>query len=208
MTRFTRRAALLALISTAIAAPMSAQTDSLLPHRGTWGAEAALFSHAGSLVRFSTPNRAWVLGLDIDVDHAKQTSSVASPLLEGRTSSSSFRGQFGHRWYVGTAGADARRLRATYGLGLSGGVAQGKGTTQTDFHYWSAGGYGELGATWFFTRHFSVGAVSLLQVEKKRNRATSLVILVPNGPSTPVSSTVDSWSVSGNLFRVLGAVYF
>ena len=203
MTRFNRTVSLFTLFAFAAAANLTAQTDSLVPHRGTWGAEMPMFITGGSLLRFTSPSTAWLAGLDINASG----QAHPSPLFNSG-SSSYVRGQLGHRWYTPVGDGEVAHLRATYGVGLIGLLGHNKNGDQSD-QVWNAGGYGEFGATWFFTRHLSLGAFGMLQGTwgKDRQRFT---ILPPSQatPATQVTETSTTWTVSANLVRVTAAVYF
>ena len=60
------------------------------------------------------------------------------------------------------------------------------------------GAYGELGATYFFSPHVSLGAAGELDVNATSDRSSS--------GSTELKD--HSWQVSGNLVRFMATVYF
>jgi hypothetical protein len=144
------------------------------------------------------------VGVDLSTFDRDQPSTGST--LGGTQSSSNFHGQLGHRWYRATAGGDRSRLRTILGVGLTGSATRNDYGDQ-EAELWSAGAYGEFGATWFFTRHLSLGGVSQLQAAKGREHITS-VALQPDQTRTLERATADTWSVSLNLVRVLAAVYF
>ncbi|HEX7019307.1 MAG TPA: hypothetical protein VF159_04820 [Gemmatimonadaceae bacterium] len=163
--------------------------DSLVPRAGAWGAEAAVLSTAGSLLRFTSPRRAWLAGLSFGVWHQDQSVGVAA-------SNFSVRGQLGTRWYHATMGD--RHLHNTVGLGLTGDLT-GVDFPDQSARQWDIGPYGELGETWFFTPHLSLGAIGLLQATVGRQNHTN---------SGAPDQTTKVWSVSGSLIRILAGVYF
>ena len=203
MTRFNRTVSLFTLLVFAAAAKLTAQTDSLVPHSGTWGAEMPVFVSGGSLLRFTSPRSAWLAGIDVNASGQTHPS-----VLFNSGSSSYFRGQLGHRWYKPVGDGDVAHLRATYGGASSALLGHNRNGDQSD-SVWNAGGYGEFGATWFFTRHLSLGAIGMLQGTwgKDRQRFT---ILPPSQatPATQVTETSTTWTVSADLVRVTAAVYF
>lgn len=180
------------------------QTDSLFPRRGAWGAEAIPISSGGAILRFASSHRAWVAGLDLSTAHASRPASTI--LSEAGSSSSYFRAQLGHRWYLDAVDDGGGHLRPTVGLGLTGAVSR---NDYGDYfqHQWTGGGYVEGGVTWFFSPHFSLGAVSQLQATTGRERQSQTSVII-NGATVQTTQTSSVWSVSANLTRVLGAVYF
>jgi hypothetical protein len=180
------------------------QRDSLLVHRGTWGAELAPISTGGALLLFTSPGSALIAGVDFSTAHDDRPTAPGT-FTRGSVTSN-LRAQLGLRWYLGTSGDTGRRLRPIVGLGAV--------STRTWFDFgddfdrqWTAGGYGEVGATWFFSPHFSLGAVSMVQATKGRER--QVVTTFPVGmPAVRTTQTTNVWSVSANLARVLAAVYF
>ena len=206
MTKLSRIIVLCTLVAPTISRPIAAQqTDSLFPHRGTWGAEFAPITTGGALLWFMSARSAWVAGLDLSTSHT-DLPTLDAVTITTSSSTSTLRVQLGHRWYRSVAGGNGRHLRPTVGLGVAG--------TMTRFdiadrfqHAWTAGGYGEVGAAWFFSPHFSLGAVSMLQATKGRQRQT-VTTIGPNLQPIQTTQTTNVWSVSANLARVLAAVYF
>lgn len=205
MTRLSRMVVLCTLAAPIVSQPIAAQQqDSLSPHRGTWGAELAPISTGGAVLVFMSPRSAWVAGLDFTTAHTDRPTAPGAITRGSQTSS--LRAQLGHRWYLGTAGDNGHGLRPIVGLGAV------STRTRFDFgddfdHAWTVGGYGEVGATWFFSPHFSVGTVGMFQASKGRER--QVVTNFPVGlPPVRTTQTTNVWSVSANLARVLAAVYF
>ena len=189
MKRIRVIAGLFGLLSLSTGRVAAAQSvDSLLPRAGTWGAEAAVVSTSGSLLRFTSPRRAWLAGLSFGITHQDQSSSIVSNF--------SVRGQLGTRWYHATKGD--RHLHNTVGLGLTGDL-NGLDFPGQSVRQWDVGPYGELGETWFFTPHLSLGAIGLLQATLGRQTHTN---------SGAPDQTTTVWSVSGSLIRILAGVYF
>lgn len=196
-------ASLVAVLSL-VATPLAAQaTDSLLPRAGTWGGEMVGLATSGSLLKFTSPHSAWLLGVDFNASH---TDGAKAPFQAMQPQSITFiNAQLGHRWYATAASVESGHLQTTYGLGLAGRFSRNAFGDQEN-RVWAAGGYGELGATWFFTRHLSLGAVGIVQALWGENRQ---VVNIFNG-TTEVSgvATTGTWSVNANVARVIAAVYF
>jgi hypothetical protein len=145
-----------------------------------------------------------VAGLDLTTAHSDLPTSTVVNVTTG-SSTSFFRAQLGHRWYLSTASDNGRHLRPIVGLGVVGTMSRFELGDSFD-HEWTAGGYGEVGATWFFSSHFSLGAVSMLQATKGRERQTATG-LSPDLQPIRTTQTTNVWSVSANLARVLASVY-
>src|SRR4051794_23202348 len=150
--RLTSRITILLVAFTAAAPTMHAQqtADPVMPRVGSWGAEAVVGTGLGAnVLRFSSPTAAWLAGLTFNV--SRQTDNLS--VFPGGTDQSGWFGfadaRLGRRWWRGERG---ERLRPLTGLGVLGGLS-----SNTGFQSWNAGGYGELGATYFFTPHLSLG---------------------------------------------------
>jgi hypothetical protein len=194
-----RSALATALLAAALLVPMpaahaQAALDSIAPRAGSWGGEAVYGGAPGaSLLYFSSPRAAWLAGLTFSVSH--ETADVTT--LPGATATESgytagVDARLGRRWWS----ADPRaRLRPLTGLGILGGL--------TSFQFgrtWSAGAYGELGATYFFSPHVSLGASGELAAGYGEDRfATGTV-----GPDR----VTTRWTLRGNLARIAAGVYF
>jgi hypothetical protein len=206
MTKLSRILVLCTLVAPTIPRPIAAQqTDSLFPHRGTWGAELAPLTTGGALLWFSSARSAWIGGLDLSFSH----SNLPTPdeiITATSSSTTTLRAQLGHRWYRSVAGDNGRHLRPTVGLGVAGTMSRLDIADRLQYA-WTAGGYGEVGAAWFFSPHISLGAVSMLQATMGRQRQTATTI-GPNLQPIQTTQTISVWSVSANLARVLAAVYF
>jgi len=183
--------------------PITAQQQDSLLHRGTWGAELAPISTGGAVFLFMSPRNALIAGLDYSTAHTDRPTAPGA--LTSGSLNSSFRAQLGLRWYLST-GDNNGRLRPIVGLGAVG--TRSRLDFGDDFdHQWTAGGYGEVGAMWFFSPHFSLGAVSRFQATK--GRESQAVTTFPVGlPPIRTTQTTNTWSVGANLARVLAAVYF
>jgi hypothetical protein len=188
-----RLTALLAAALLTAASTMHAQTtDPVMPRAGAWGAEAVYGGSASAnLLRFSSPTAAWLAGLSFNA--IRQTDDVS--IFPGSANQSNYLGSLdvrvGGRWWRGTAG---ERVRPLSGLGLLGGVSSGAG-----FQSWTAGGYGELGASYFFSPHLSLGATGEMAAGYIHDRFASGVA---------ADRITTRWFLRGNLVRVAAGVYF
>jgi hypothetical protein len=157
---------------------------------GSWGAELGYGSYNGaSLLYFPSRNRAWLLGASFNAISVSQVD----PYTGTRMTSSTDNGflAVGHRWYGGDA---ALQLRPVIGLGLRGGVGSAQSSRS-----WQAGGYGELGATYFFTPHLSLGALGEVDVMKTHERQD-------NTGYQPF--VTDQRYIQANLVHFTAGVYF
>jgi hypothetical protein len=182
-----------ALTAAAAAPTVHAQqvADPVMPRAGSWGAEAVFGSGVGAnVLRFSSSTAAWLAGLTFNVTH--QTDDLSA--LPGATDQSGWLGfgdaRLGRRWWRGERG---ERIRPLTGLGVLGGVSSGTGIQS-----WNAGGYGELGASYFVSPHVSLGATGELAAVYIRDRFLNL----------NAERTTTRWVVRGNLVRVNASVYF
>jgi hypothetical protein len=157
------------------------------PARGTWGVEAGSFGSA-SLLRFRSPTAAWLAGFSFELvdEERTSTSPAGSNTTEEKGYSVNLR--LGHRWYR-TA---TERLRPYTTLGFLVGTSTYIGDD------WMVGSGLDLGAAWFFSPHFSVGAEA----------GVSIVHMQGEDASGTFSWEVRRTIVSGSGFRMLAAVYF
>ncbi|MFL5607391.1 MAG: hypothetical protein ACJ8AD_13160 [Gemmatimonadaceae bacterium] len=174
-------------------AAAQAATDSIGPRRGTWGVEASYGSSASAtLLRFSSPRAAWMLGASFVI--GQETSDEPLDFVGNTTRSTHTLGivelRAGRRWWTGGLN---EAMRPFVGLGLGGRYANANRSRQT------AGSLiGELGATYFFGSHVSLGGAGELSFAWQRDRYQN----------TTGALTNDSWFVRSNLARLNAAVYF
>lgn len=154
------------------------------PVAGTWGAEARGFFGA-SVLKFTSPASAWLLGGAGHYVTESSTGAVGSSSSDEHVSASV---RLGYRRY---RHAD-RPLRPYTTLS-----AIGQFYRQYS-RVWGAGGAAEVGAAYFFSPHFSLGASGELHVLHMRRRSTS-------GGAT---ATSRSLFVGTNGVQLLAAVYF
>lgn len=194
--RYTTRA-LLALLTIAHCLPVSiarAQGTGAPPEgpvAGSWGAEGQYFGGGGaSLLHFSSPRAAWMMTASVAGGRG-ETSQV--DLYGTSRSTAAFFStlvQVGRRWYFIEPGVSLRPLA---GVGVLGGYS-----AADDSHAWSAGSYGELGATYMFSPHASLGATGQLNVRKSKNRQTFTGGYVVR----------DDWTVNASVAHLIATVYF
>jgi hypothetical protein len=184
--------AILLVALTAAAPTMHAQQtgEPAMPRAGSWGAEAVVGNGIGAdVLRFSSPTAAWLAGLSFSVTHQTDDRSV----FPGGADQSGWLGfgdaRLGRRWWRGDRGD---RIRPLTGLGVLGGVSSSIGVQS-----WNAGGYGELGASYFFSPHVSLGASGELAASYARDRFLNAS-----------AERISRWVLRGNLVRVNGSVYF
>jgi hypothetical protein len=171
-----------------------AARDSIGPRQGTWGVEASYGSFTGaSLLRFSSPRAAWLLGASFAL--GQQTSDEAVDFFGNTTRTTHTLGMVeiraGRRWWTGEL---TEAMRPFVGLGLGGSYANFSSTRQT-----AGSVIGELGATYFFGSHVSLGGAGELGFTWQRDRLAG-----PTGPAL----VNDSWFIRGNVARLNAAVYF
>jgi hypothetical protein len=183
MNRVTRSAAVIVLAL--IADTANAQTEG--PKAGTWGAEASTGPSA-SLLKFRTDKSAWVFG--INALYQQENEETTTPGVTLDQDITLVQARLGIRRY-GLA-RDRMRPFST----LSGII----GYQDLSFEQgWEVGAAAEVGASWFFSPHVSLGAagdVSLTYGKAERDF----------GVSPTMKVTTIRAQFSG--FRLLGAVYF
>jgi hypothetical protein len=173
----------------------AAQTarDSIGPRQGTWGVEASYGSFSGaSLLRFTSPRAAWMLGASFALgqetsDEPTQFGTVTRTTHTLGTAEL----RVGRRWWTGELNEP---MRPFVGLGLGGRYSTFSNTRSTD-----ASVIGELGATYFFGSHVSLGGSGELALVYGHDKYVSSV-----GPAL----TSDSWFIRGNVARLNATVYF
>jgi hypothetical protein len=175
-----------------------ALTDSIAPRGGTWGAEAT-YGGGGpgaTLIRFSSPRTAWLAGVMFtglrETIDAYAFPGMGNPTRETHTMAT-MDARLGHRWWSSDAGA---RVRPLTGIGVLG--ALGRYPTSRS---WDVGGYAELGATYFFSPHVSLGASGELAAGYGEERSASGFATIPDRVTT-------HWLLRGSLARISAGVYF
>jgi hypothetical protein len=182
----------LALLGAAPTMHAQQAADPVMPRAGSWGAEAVMGDGFGAnLLRFSSPTAAWLAGLSFAAIH--QTDNFSD--FPGGENQSGWLGygnaHLGRRWWRGGSG---ERLRPLAGVGALGALYRNPGSRS-----WNAGAYGELGASYFFSPHVSLGATGELTAVYSEDRFFSAI---------PPDRIATRWIVRGNLVRVNASVYF
>jgi hypothetical protein len=187
-----------ALIVHAPGLAAQAPGDSTMPRAGSWGAEATYGgAPAATLLRFTSPSAAWLVGASFSVSHESvddvtYTGPSTFVVTTDDRVITFVDARLGRRWWAG----DARsRLQPLRGVGLAGSYSN-----YSFARTYTVGAYGELGATWFFTPHVSLGASGELLASYGEDRQAT-------GASQPDRVTTR-WGVRGNLARVSAGVYF
>jgi hypothetical protein len=196
MTTSCRSLYVLALLGLSLAnGTLDAQTtaDSTRPHQGSWAAEASYGDGSGaSLLYFSSPSAAWLISGRFVI--GKETQDQNEP-FGGVTSITDTRAnvlvQLGRRWWSAEPSA---RLRPFSGLGVIGLYSSQSGSRSS-----GGGAYGELGATYFFSPHMSLGAAGELDLTASNGRFDS-------GSLTELK--MRSWEFTGSLVHLTATVYF
>jgi hypothetical protein len=169
--------------------------DSIGPRQGTWGVEASYGPSMGaSALRFSSPRTAWMLGVSFAV--GQETADRTVDYFSGATARSTntvgtVEVRAGHRWWTGDLN---QPLRPFVGLGLG-----SRYSTASSARMYDASVFGELGATYFFGPHVSLGGAGELAIVREHFRFDTAP-----GPG----ATSDSWYVRGDVARLTAAVYF
>ena len=187
--RTLRFAAASLLVLPTMALAQRSATDSV-PRAGEWAAEVVLGPSitGASLMRFTSPRVALLLGADANVIHYDQDVEGFSPPSSTR---STLNGRLGVRRYRASS---TERLLPLVGAGVRGGYSR----LESNFHSWSTGAYGELGAVYLIGSHVSLGATGEVSAFYAKTKQTA--------NSTTSTSTQTSFGAS--LVRVLASVYF
>lgn len=183
-------ACVLGLPSTTLA--QRAVTDSVL-RKGEWGAEVVLGPSitGASVLRFLSSRTALVVGANASVSHSKHEIDDGFSFPDQSSTQSNIDGRLGLRRYHSSA---REHLHPLVGVGVRSIYTK----LAADSHAWTAGGYGELGAIYFFTPHLSLGATG--EVSALYSKTTQ------RANNTKATST--STAVNASLVRVLASVYF
>ena len=184
--------------------PVHAQisTDSTTSFRpGEWGVgfvEGRGLNEAGVL-RFSTPTRAWVLDGWAVLD---QVTYPGGGLFGADASlqNTSLFASLGPRWYRGLS----TRVVRFAGFGVLGAYTHGHSSLNpSTFTNWSMGGYGEVGVTYMFSRHFGLGWRGTVLASRTHDNATQ-----PNGLGGPTGQEATTYHVELQPVQVTGTIYF
>lgn len=184
-----RTALRIAIVLALISRPALAQTDDF-PKKGTWGVETCIGCFGGSLMHFRNPTTVWLTSVNAAFNDSK-SEQTSTP---GGTSTSD------QSFVTVSVGLGLRSYRLTETkarpfLGVGGNVGYITGNAARGPSY---GGYAEMGTSYFFTPHLSLGAAGVLSASFRR---------VEDG-SPGFSSRQTSTSVSFGPIRLLAALYF
>ncbi|MFN2567354.1 MAG: hypothetical protein ABR499_20345 [Gemmatimonadaceae bacterium] len=165
-------------------------SSSAMTPPGTWGAELGIGSgQSAILLRFRSPTSAVLLGAELFwVDVSEELPDVAGTRTD-RSTTANITGRLGFRRYRGTA-VGARPFTS---VGVLAGYTSDRGAPG-----WTAGAFAELGASYFFSPHVSLGAVGGLQA-------------IYGSASRPFNNedfTRRQFLVRASAVQLLGAVYF
>jgi len=156
------------------------------PKAGTWGVEGASFSSGASLLRFSSPRSALLLGATLN--YQKVETDGGGTGINSDLTAAEIRLAFRRYRHVDAS------LRPFFALGPI--IRYSKAG---DSDGWGFGGSFDVGASYFFTPHLSLGAGYELSAVVQKMEAPTVF-----GP--PANQTVTQIRAGG--VRLLGAVYF
>jgi hypothetical protein len=162
------------------------------PRAGVWAAElGAGQGLSATLLRFRSPRTAWLLGLDGFFAQSRQEATDPFTGTSTETVTQvSLVASLGVRRYRPTQTA----LRPFTSIGLLGAITRFDGARG-----WDAGAFGELGASYFFSQHLSLGAAGQLQLSYGERRG-------PVAPGFAQETRTIMLGVSA--VQLLAAVYF
>lgn len=171
-----------------IAVPLHAQ-DVSGPVAGTWAAEASTTTSA-SLLRFRSPSSAWVLNVALAYQRREEDQPTGLPTFDTDASFFTSDVRIGIRSYRRVP----QRVRPFTTVSAVVGFEDSNFSTNG----WRFGAALELGASYFFSPHLSMGVSNALVATYQFTRRDL------NG------ETLDGSIVTATLggFRLLGAVYF
>lgn len=192
-----------------VSAPAAADTNarSALPFRkGQWGAEVTVFT-AGSvgLLRFTAPNRAWLLDVAISGSAGNSTDPDGQSRRTGGVSARARVGRRGYRTLLARTGSNSARAAAfaTFGGSLSG--SWGATNFPTDGRAGSAGlgVFVEVGGTAFVADYLALNASVGAELEG----------IYASQSFTGVDGGRDRWidrriSARAGALRVFGSIFF
>jgi len=181
----------------------SAAKDSLPFHKGQWAAQftaGTTFSNAGVLY-FRSPANAWIMTIaaSYSTSSDRVDSSDLGPKGTENTRAGSVTLRLGTRHYASMGKSTA--LFTTFGVlasGGSGSVSNSVGGSGKNSVF-GTGVFGELGANYMITHHFSLGAAAGIQAIYQSNWGSD---------AFGASSTGHAFAVSGALLSLTLGVYF
>lgn len=182
-----RQVLVLVTVAAAVAtSPAGAQEPG--PAKGTWGIEGSM-SFGATLMRFRTPDKAWLLGVSAQLSEEKREATTPAGTSTSSTTSHSATLSVGHRWYRQPRG----RFRSYTSLrGMLG------SSSFSSRNYYVGAGAG-LGGAWFFSPHVSLGGEGTLDALYQDQESTS---------GTGSTFSTRRIGVQLNAVRMVAAVYF
>lgn len=187
---FLRLSLLLLVPASLFAQDSTSPSDSTPFRKGQWAAQFQGASSFGSLgfLKFRSPNRALVLDVRLGGGHNEIffTDSTGTRFA-GLRSDAFVNVRFGWRRYRG----GAARIVSHYSVGLIAGLDHGVEAAPTGrfgSDGWTAGVFGDVGATYLLTPKFGLGALGTASLTYSRSRSES----EPSGNKT------HTWRIGGN----------
>jgi hypothetical protein len=187
----------LALLLTVLFAPLSllAQDSTVRPpttpfRRGQWAAQFAAgfdFSTVGFLL-FRSPTRALLLDVRLGGGHSETLSGDSTGLQFAGLSSNAFTQlRFGWRRYS----SGEPKIATHYTFGVLGGFEHSAGSasgSSLQRNGWTAGLFGDLGATYLVTPHLGLGALA----------SASLYYSTSTAETRPTGGKNRTWNIGGS----------
>lgn len=176
MSLVGRLAGTCALVALPLSTAQAQITSDTTPfRRGQWGLQFGGGFGFGSLgaVRFTSPRAAWVFDLRLDGGHGanryRTTTGTGDTTLESFTSHATASVRAGRRVYAGRG----PQVVSFAGLGVIGSFAHDADGREGDYSIerngWSAGAYGEVGATYLVSPRLGLGATASASATYQRS---------------------------------------
>jgi hypothetical protein len=139
---------------------------------GQWALQFTAGSTFGSLgaLRFTSPRKAWLLDLRVDGGHShNRVTTPTGPAREAFTSWADVTLRVGPRYYA----ARGNRLVSFAGVGVVGGFTHDAGGEEggpsAESNGWTAGAFGDLGATYLVLPRLGLGGTATLSAAYSRS---------------------------------------
>ncbi len=158
--------------------------------RGQWAAQFQAGFTFGSLgfVKFRSPTRALVLDVRVNGNHSERTATDSTgSRFAGLTSNAVTQLRFGWRRYGGGEPKVATHYTLGVLAGLDHGASKDAGGTY-EANGWTAGLFGDLGATYLVTPRLGLGALA----------AASLTYSASTEERTPLNIKSHRWQIGGS----------
>jgi hypothetical protein len=177
-----------------LSAQDSAAISSPTPFRGgQWAAqfEVGYYFTSVGFLKFSSPTRALVVDLRLTGSHGEGSrTDTAGTRYLGFQSDAVTQLRLGFRRFRTVE----HRIAPHYSLGVLAGLnhhASGTPGFKSESNEWTAGAYGDIGATYLVTSSLGLGALATVSLAYTLDHQTSQ-------PSQGSGSTVRSWLISGS----------